>query len=327
MKEQFMPNEEQEFAVQTVDNVTHYDDFGVGVIEPTGEVSDTRLAVGIEANQRSVEAPQKVCIDKRVALGTLNPDWTITLADKQPVREKLAGGLLPTMLFAAKNARWSGFTDAQLSGPIGGQIEILADYIVEAAHANSEEIELGAHIATGANPDKDKTGCGAVDNLPEEHAIFAEHGVDESFEKKMQNTLGDNFDEETYTQSIANAVKDEEQQVYSGFRPRKIADTTMAKGGIVEVLDASNKRPDIDPEDKRHGHYEEAVHVNTQEGTSNDRDNPTLDFFQVDAAPLIKWVKRMAADEAEFSRLLHAAVAFQYSVEYKLTKNLPNFIS
>lgn len=301
--------------VSALDVVRVYQ-FGVGVIEPTGGVSDGQLVAEIEVRQKPLEDPRKVCIDERHSVGTLKSNFTIEYADKQPVREKLAGGALTTMVAAARMVRWSGFTQEQLEGTIDVQIEAVADFLHEAGEP------LATHTATNMRPHEDTTKCGATDNLPEENKITAEHGNDATFKEKMQRALGDNFNETVHNQNVSNAAEDDRNNAYVGFRPKAIVEAVLARGGVVEVLDASKERPDIDPHHERHGHFAEGLKVNSISGQSNDRDATEIDFFQADASAIVELCQKMAGTKEEFAALLHAAVAFQFAVEYKLTKNM-----
>jgi hypothetical protein len=311
-------NEEQNMAdVLVQDRVTSYD-FGVGVIEPTGKVTEQQLVQEMDARQAPVEGSCVVCFDERKGVGFLSADMDVVEVEKLPIHEKLAGGTLVTAVAMAKLARWSGFTEEQLNGPIEEQIDAVADHLVE-----NEEI-LGAHVDTDFDKDGDASKCGAADNLEKENETIAIVASNPEFIAKSRNTLGDNFDEAIHAEILSNAGEDTQNGAYDGYKPKMFTTAVLKRDGVVEVLSAANIQPDVDPENKRHGHFGEGLKVNTEEGKSNDRDAAEIPFFQADAPALIRIAKKMANSEEELPRLLHAGVVFQYAVEYVLTKNMPN---
>jgi hypothetical protein len=307
MREQFMQNETQEFEVQAVsiDNVKLYSE-GIGVVAPTGEVSDVELVEAVTEAQKSVEDPHVVCIDEREGV------------EKQPVREKMAAGNLGTGYVAAELADWSLFTDEQRAAGPEARVEAVADHLVGVGE------KLGAHKDNHAPADGSRSNCGAADGAPDGVEIIAEHGHDEQFETQMQDALGDNYDEAVFSGIINRAGELTAANKFAGWRGTLITDAVEERDGVVEKLNGDNKHPEKDPENKRHNHWAEGVYVNPVAGKSNDRDNAKIPFFQVDAPAIIRVCQEMASDEAEFSKLLHSAVAFQFAIRYKLTSDMRN---
>lgn len=289
--------------VLTEEHVKHYHD-GVGPVAPTGEVSDAELARGVQENQKDVEDPHVVCIDEREAL------------EKQPVREKMAGGNVLTGYVAAELAGWSLFTDEQRAGSAETRVNAVADHLVVAGE------KLGAHIDNHADDKKCK--CGAADGCPVHVGVIAEHGNDKQFVDQMQDALGGNFNQVVWDGIIRNAQTKIARDTFDGWNGWIIINAVKARDGVVEVLNGDNQKPEADPENTRHNHWGEGVGINTQNGKSNDRDNAVIKHFQADAPALVRTCQKMAKDEAEFSRLLHAAVGFQFAVRYNLTSDQRN---
>ncbi len=270
---------------------------GIGDIQPTGEYTLEQVVEASDRVQEQVEDAHVVCVDGRPA------------TEKQPVREKVAGGNLYTFLFAAVAAGWNGFSnEAKTNGP-GSMVEEAANFLVQ-----TKEF-LGAHW----------DNCGAVNKATEITAACAEYGEDDQWVAQAQRHLGENFNAEHWRsakEGYAQIATDEQWQTWDA---NQIQQTVNAKGGVVEQLKGDNTRPDLDPENKRHGHFEEATRVNAVAGTSNDRDNSEIQTFQADVAPMVRMAQKAAASDEDFSRILHAEVMRQFGTLYVLSKNQPVF--
>lgn len=276
---------------------------GEGVVEPTGQVDEPELLQAIDDAQKPVEDPHVVCIDERPAAH-----------EAQPVREKVAGGNVTSFLHGAAAARWPVFTDwAWQQGP-EALAEEAAVFLVKAGE------HLGGHTSNGVHT-SGKTDCGAEDNAPITIVNIARHGNEPVWVENVRQDLGDSFDEAAWRQAVAGYGWLAEQLVWKNWRTAVINQLVLRYGGVVEVLDARNARPDADPENRRHNHWAEALKIGNRPGYSNDRDRAAIPFFQVDVDPLLRMAKKAASSQDEFTQLLHNLVAFQYGTAYTLTKN------
>lgn len=296
-----MAHEEQEPMIQA--KVKIYAE-GSGPVCPTGEVSDQELIEEVEATQAEVTDEHVVCVDEREAL------------EHQPVRYKMAGGNLTTGFAAAELADWSLYADEQRDSTPEQRVDTVADFLVAA------DEKLGAHVDNHA--DESVTNCKAADAYPLIINAVGEHGHDIEFEAQMKDVLGAHFDPEvwnaTVTRSAEKAAKPELQN-WSGYF---IIDTVKKYGGIVEVLNGDHQNKQLDPNNERKNHWGEGVGVNTVPGHSNNRDKARIPYFQVDIPKVVEVCQKMAKDGAEFSRLLHAAAAYQIAIRYKITSGQRN---
>lgn len=279
---------------------------GIGVIEPTPNFSDTEVLRASDGAQRPIEDPSVVCMDERSAVG-----------EKQPVREKVAGGLLTTSAHAAAAIEWSGLTSQQLEEGPEAIVGVIADYLMD----NGES--LGAHRHNTIEHDNE-TGCGAVDKSPQAVENIAEHGLSDVFVENARVDLGDAFNEDHWRRAHGGYVRMATDPHWREWRTSLIQETIEAKGGVVEMLDGEQDAFKPDPDNKRHNHWGESARINGKEGYSNDRDNASIPGFQIDKAPLVRASQKMGVNEndEEASLLLHAELLFQYGVTYTLTKNM-----
>jgi hypothetical protein len=293
-----MPSLEQGEYYMPVEARTNVFETGVGIIEPTGEYTISEIIESSDREQKSVEDPHVVCVDARHSA-----------TEKQPVREKVAGGNLYTFLYAAAAVKWSLFTDATKAAGPNQMAEEAADFLVKA------DEKLGAHLED----------CGAINKAVPITDACAEHAHEDEWVRQAKRDLGELFNPEHWTvsqQGYAELAKDD---AWRNWDANKIQEIVADRGGVVEKLDGSNPRPDIDPNNERHGHFEEATRVNHEKGKSNDRDNAKILKFQVDVDPIVRMAKKAATNEEEFSLLLHAEVMRQYATLYVLAKNQPLF--
>lgn len=301
---------ESEFAMKPESNtiltyrVKYYRE-GVGPVIPTGEVNDAELLREVENAQLAIEHPAKVCIDERPAVET------------QPIRAKMPGGNLTVGFMAAELAGWSLYTDEQRESGVELRVQTVADHLVAA-----DEV-LGGHIDNHADERTTKCNCGAVDGCPDHTQTIAEHGNDIQFIDQMQDVLGKLFDDEVHQEIITTAKSKVEAQAFKGWSGWFIIRAIQVRNGTVEVLDGSNLQPEKDPTNARRNHWAEGVGKNTVAGKSNNRDGDGIRFFQVDIPAVVETCQRMAKDEAELVRLLHAAVAFTLAVRFNLTSDQP----
>lgn len=287
----------------TIDIIKYYAE-GAGVVSPTGLVSDQEIFEVVHDNQKPVTDAAKVCIDGRPEL------------EAQPVRQKMAGGNLATGFVAAELSGWSLYTDAQLQSTVAERLASVANHLVEAGEV------LGGHIDNHAT--EEKSNCGAADGLPKHLSVIASNGKDAEFIAQMRDALGDSYSEEIWTSIVDRAQATVMTDAYADWNGQRLITAIKERNGIVETLTGDNLKPDLDPQDIRHNHWEEAVVLNTVPGISNDRDTSRLQHFQVDAPALIETCQRMASSTTEFATLLHAAVGYQFAVRYSLTSNQRN---
>lgn len=281
---------------------------GVGPVKPTGEMGDAELYIAAKEAQKPVEDAAKVCIDEREAV------------EGQPVREKMAGGNVTTSFVAAELSEWSLYTDAQRQGPAEARVYAVADHLVAAGET------LGAHVDNHADESTPKCNCGAADGCPGHMTVVAYHGTDAEFEGQMKGVLGELYDESVHAANIAVAIRKVESDTFHDWSGWYIIDAVKRHNGVVEVLNGNNEKPELDPQNVRHNHWAQGVGINFEKGKSNDRDAGGPRLFQVDVAAIVETCQRMAASEAEFMRLLHAATAFQLAVRYNLTSDQPNVL-
>ena len=305
-----MISPESEFAMHpelntfVADKVKYYVD-GVGPVVPTGEVSDTELQAAVIAAQAEIQHPAKVCIDERPAL------------EAQPVRAKMAGGNLTTAFVAAELSGWSLYTDAQRVADPNDRVDVVADQLVLAGEV------LGGHIDDQADEATTECNCGAAAGCPSHVKTISEHGQDNEFVAQMQDVLGALYDQDTHNLVTETAQSKVDADAFKGWSGWVIIRAVRARRGTVEVLQGSNQKPDKDPQNVRHNHWAEGVAKNLDATKSNNRDNNGVRFFQVDVPAVVETCQRIAKDEKEFIKLLHAAVAFQLAVRYNLTSGQP----
>ncbi len=298
-----MENERQ--TMITEQHIMHYGE-GAGAVAPTGEISDEVLVQAVYGKQADIQDEHVVCIDEREAL------------EAQPVRNKMAGGNVTTGFAAAELADWSLYTDTEREAGPTARVNAVANYLVQAGE------KLGGHIDNHATDEK--SNCGAADGYPAIISELAKHGNDIEFISQMRDALGEHFNQSTWQQTIDSAAEravDSELDDWSGYA---IINAIREHDGVVEVLNGDHQKPEQDPENARHNHWAEGVALNTVAGKSNDRDQGGVPFFQADAPKIVELCQKMAKDEAEFGRLLHAAVGYQLATRYKLTSNQRNVI-
>lgn len=192
--------------------------------------------------------------------------------------------------------------------------EEAASFLVQAGE------HLGGHTSNAAHA-SGKTDCGAMDNAPVTIVNIARYGHEPVWVENVRRDLGDSFDAAVWQQTLAGYKWLAEQPTWKNWRTAVINQIVLRHGGVVEVLDSRNTRPDLDPENRRHNHWAEAIKIGGRPGYSNDRDHARIPFFQVDVDPLLRMANKAASSPAEFAHLLHSLVAFQYGTAYKLTKN------
>jgi len=277
---------------------------GVGVIEPTSSFSDMEVLRASDEAQKPIEDPYVVCMDERPAVG-----------EKQPVREKVAGGLLITSVHAAAAIEWSGFSEQQLEDGPESMLDIVADQLMDTGES------LGAHRHNTIEHDNE-TGCGAIDKSPQAVENIAEHGPSDVFVENARIDLGDAFNEDHWRRAHGGFVRMARDPHWREWRTSRIQETVEAKGGVVETLDGAQDAFKPDPDNRRHNHWGESARIGDKAGHSNDRDNATIPGFQVDKDPLIRASRKMGRNEEEASLLLHAELLFQYGTMFTLTKNM-----
>lgn len=276
---------------------------GEGPIEPTRQYSDEEVVAASDEAQKPVEDPAVVCMDERESV-----------EGPQPVREKEAGGNLTTSLHAAAVVKWSLFTDKDYEAGPEAMADKVADHLIDTGET------LGAHRHNAKRYDN-QTGCGAVDKSPTTSMNIAAHGLDVTFMEMAAVDLGEAFDEKIWVEAHEGFSRMAKDKAWQNWRTSRIQELVEAKGGVVEMLDATQDAF-RDPENKRHNHWGEAARINHNEGTSNDRDHASIPTFQVDVAPIVRQARKMASSEEEFQKLLHAMVMFQYGTTYTLTHNM-----
>lgn len=286
--------------VVTLNPVVTIFEAGVGAIEPTDQHTEQEVILAIAEAQKPIQDTAVVCIDEREAL------------EPQPVRAKMAGGNTVTGYVAALLGDWSLFTEAERVGGSTTQYDAVTDYLQKAGH------KIGGHSDNHAHGER--TGCGASDNLPKIISDVAAHGNEGVFVKLAQEALGEHFNEADWLRVTIKASEIMRQNRLDDWRSSH-AQQKLDESGTTEVLNGGTDS-DRDPNNSRHNHWGEAIHVNAEPGVSNDRDTAKIPFFQVDLPAVVSLVQTMSKDEAEFSRLLHAATAYQIGTAYRLTKNM-----
>jgi hypothetical protein len=276
---------------------------GVGAIEPTDKYSDAQVVTAIEHGQKPVADTAVVCIDERPSA-----------QESQPVREKVAGGNLNTFLYAAVATGWMGFGQKNNDYEPEEFLGIATKFLVDAGH------KLGAHVQEPNHGSG--TGCGAIDKaglITIDIADNARH-----WQELAMADLGDLFDEQSWGQAI-NGYKDLAQNSrWQNWDSGQIQVAVKQTGGIVETLDGEQDAysKEADPDNNRHNHWAEAININHRPGFSNDRDNASVPFFQVDVAPMVTMAEQASGSgQQDFKLMLHAMVMRQYGTAYRLTKN------
>lgn len=271
-------------------------DGGIGTIVP--DKSPLEIEPIIIAYERPIEDAAVVCIDGRASV------------ERQPVREKVAGGNLNTFLYAAAASEWNGFSqDAVKSGPQQMALEA-ADFLTK-----SKE-KLGAHTQTQNHGHG--TGCGAVDKAHEISVNIANHAGD--WAPYAEAILGDMFDGNTWSMAQAGYRAMAEDPLWQGWKTSNIQDIVEKFNGVVCVLENNVGDPN-------HGHNEQAIHINFKDGHSNDRDDSSMQYFEVDVAPIIRMSEKASASLEDYTKLIHAMVMRQLGTAYQLTKNQHIFIT
>lgn len=277
---------------------------GVGAVEPTGEHQLPEIIEAMDTAQKPIASMEIVCIDERRADG-----------EPQPVRAKTSGGVTMTGYAAALlHGNWSLLSDAQKAGDV---VDWYGTVVKQQADAG---LKLAGH--TDNHAAGEKSHCGAADNLAVMIDDAAEHGLEDIWVNTAKAILGEHFSAVRWETRVAIARDLSQRKALQNWRGSMMLDALKANGGVIEVLngDADEVR---DPEGKRHNHWAEGIRINTREGYSNDRDNATIPFFQVDVPAVIESVQPLAPTEDEFLDLLHGAVLYQEAVAFRLTKDLP----
>lgn len=284
-----------EFAMPTTDRMVILPG-GDGVIEPTDLFTDQEVLQAIDEAQKPVEDPRVVCMDER---GALQP---------QPVRRKMAGGNSLTGFAAAAYASWSLFSDEQLeAGPV-------VMYNASTDHL----VRLGAKI--GGHGGKEVCGAGAKFIPITGNVVLL--GTSEPIKQQFQLDIPKAFDEAVLEEVVHGATKFSKHPKNGLWTPKVMEEKIVQVDGVLEELNGKNLHPHIDPNNERHGHFGEALHINHDKDKSNDRDRSSIPFFQVDAPAIVEECERLATSDKEYIRLLHAAILFNYVAGFTLTKNM-----
>jgi len=279
---------------------------GAGVITPTDKYSDYEVLDAIEASMRPLKHPAVVCIDERASV-----------EGKEPIREKVSGGNLNTFATAAAAIEWSGFNEEDKAGGPEQMVDASADFLVHSGET------LGAHRhAHEGEEASDDSGCGAVDKGHVIDVAAGEHGAEWADQARID--LGEGFNEEHWQNAQAGFKRLGDDEAWQSLDRKVIQKTVRAKGGVVETLDADSDAfaEDVPNAELRKGHWGQAIHINHEAGQSNDRDNASIPFFEVDVDPMVRMAEKAGSSEDESSRLLHAMVMRQYATGYVLTNNM-----
>ncbi|MDQ3158961.1 MAG: hypothetical protein M3P98_02390 [bacterium] len=276
---------------------------GVGVVTPTDLYTDDQVTLAVEEAQKPIAENVAVCIDERPAVS------------EQPVRPKKAGGML-TDIFAASVVESPVVPlEVHKKGVIAVMRELASVY-------GRLDMPIGGHGGSEA--------CGASANFVQISRDAADQGP--HFVEAAKEDLGDIFDQTVWDGVVADtslfadvlekaAGSDEDSD--EAWDPKKfesLVKTAAEEGrGVFEELTGENLHSDLDPTNKRHGHWAEAIKRNRKPGTSNDRDHSPIESFQVDVWKIAEDSQKLAVDEKDFARQLHAAALFQYATAYRLT--------
>lgn len=269
-------------------------------------MTDFELSAAVTGTQRDIADPHVVCFDDRAAL------------ERQPVRAKMAGGNLTTGFAAAELAGWSRYTRTALAASLVDRLAVVAGYLVQAGE------KPGGHVDNRAT--EEKCNCGAADGYLNVLRVMGEHGGEREFIVQMEETLGGRFDRETWGQIVTRAAQGARPPGESHWSGWTIIETIKGHGGIVEVLDGGGTNSERDPTSQRHNHWAEGLVINNVPGRSNDRDTESLRYFQFDMPKILELCRKMGADHAEYSALLHAATGYQFGVRYLLTREMRNVV-
>ena len=226
------------------------------------------------------------------------------------MREKVAGGNLNPFLYAAAAGGWHGFSpEAVEAGP--QQMAMLV-----ASFLTSNREKLGAHTQTQNHGPG--TGCGAIDKAHEITVNIANHA--DTWAPYAEAILGDMFDADTWSKVQSGYQLMAENSAWAGWKTSNIQDIVEKNNGVVEVLENN-------PADPNHGHNEQAIHINFKDGHSNDRDDSSMQYFQVDVAPIIRMAEKASTTPEDYTKLIHAMVMRQLGTAYQLTNNQHIFIT
>lgn len=276
---------------------------GEGAVEPTAKYTDAEVVEAVDAAQKPAEDPHRVCIDERRGV------------EKQPVREKMAGGNTMTCFAATEWAGWSAHgSEAKTSGPVSRY-----KFVVKTMHAKGAK--LGGHCDNHA--EGDSSNCGAADKYVTITKDAGEIGKLELVKDKARADMEDVFDEAIWDEVVDGAAASAAQDDITQWRGAVMVETIRSyEDGVVEELNGTNEQPEHDPDNARHNHWAEAANGNKRQGYSNDRDAATIPFFQYDIPAIREEVERIAETPEEATRLFHAAMLYQYATTYRLTKNM-----
>jgi len=278
---------------------------GIGIIEPTHAYSDSEVLQSSDEAQKPIQDRHVVCFDERRSVN-----------EKQPIREKVAGGNLTTSLMAAAAVDWDEFTEQSLLEGPEAMAEIVADYLVE------QDEPLGAHRHSPRLVQY-KTGCSAVDESSPITIHITDEGMNDSIIDQARIDLGDSFNEDHWVKAHTGYSRMSLAPKWQHWRTSRVQEIVEEHGGVVEVLDAENDALKQDPDNLRKNHWAEFLRVNQKPGMSNDRDNATIPGFQLDVSALKRIAEKMAkGNQRKYSELLHAMVMYQYGTGYLLTKNM-----
>lgn len=283
-----------EFAMPTTDRFIVVPG-GDGIITPTGLYVDAECAQEVDNTQAEVQDPHVVCGDERHAL------------EVQPVRPKLFGGNTVTGMAAAAYSRWSFFTPDQIAAGPMAMYDAVFDHMARTGAA------IGGH--GGHAP------CGASANFVAITQVSAEIGESDFVLEQMAEDLQDLFDESVLAEVANGAARFSRHPKLSLWLPSHVEER-IKQEGVLEELTDKNLHPDVDPDNQRHGHFAELWNINHDKNKSNDRDKSKIPYFQVDIPALTDEAQRLAGDDKEFVRLMHAGMLFQYATGFKLTKNM-----
>ena len=268
-----------------------------GSIEPTNRHALPEVLEVIRAVQKPIEDSHVVCIDGRPA------------KEPQPVRAKMAGGNTVTMFAAAAWGNWSFFTNEQKTDNPMEMYGVLVD------NMDRLDIKLGGHGG--------KAKCGAAVAFPQICQDAIAIGDSELVAILAQRDLEGLYDPNVMSEVVGGArafVSGKDLSIWDA----EVVATTIKDKGVLEELSIANIHPEIDPDNSRAGHWEEAANGNKEQGVSNDRDRSPIQFFQYDIPEIIDEAQKLVpGDQQEFKRLVHAALLFQYATAYRLTNNMP----
>ncbi|GAC1386938.1 MAG: hypothetical protein NVS1B7_6610 [Candidatus Saccharimonadales bacterium] len=280
---------------------------GAGIIEPSSELPVHEVTAAIELSQKPIEDAVVVCIDGRPSVIA------------EPIRAKMAGGNYATALAATVLSNWTAFTPKAVDTGIIEQAEEVLDVLLKINVPLGGHKDNHHHLTDGKSADG-TTGCGAADKFDLILGDVAERGLDDEFIQMSQKILQSAFNVHDYKKVVTTAKSLIQSKKIQGWRGDIIAGAVL-KHGSLETLSANIPDNPSAEEIARHNHWEQAIKINSDSGTSSDRDNTPIQYFQVDVPAVVSLIEKLPAMASERSVLLHAAVLYQLGTAYRLTKN------